>query len=56
MRRRYPSHPILGVGAIIFTRAGRRGPILLVERGLIIGVMGKRDAGLVDHLSILIGL
>jgi 8-oxo-dGTP diphosphatase len=33
MRRRYPEHPLLGVGALIFTRAGRRGPILLVERG-----------------------
>ena len=33
MRRRYPKHPLLGVGALIFTRAGRRGPILLVERG-----------------------
>lgn len=32
MRRRYPEHPLLGVGALIFTRAGRRGPILLVER------------------------
>src|SRR5262252_7118675 len=33
MRRRYPKHPLLGVGALIFTRAGRRGPILLVEPG-----------------------
>jgi 8-oxo-dGTP diphosphatase len=33
MRRRYPKHPLLGVGALIFTRSGRRGPILLVERG-----------------------
>ena len=33
MRRRYPKHPLLGVGALIFTRTGRRGPILLVERG-----------------------
>ncbi len=33
MRRRYPKHPLIGVGALIFTRAGRRGPILLVERG-----------------------
>ncbi|HLH44565.1 MAG TPA: NUDIX hydrolase [Bryobacteraceae bacterium] len=33
MRRRYPKHPLLGVGALIFTPAGRRGPILLVERG-----------------------
>src|SRR6185369_13724022 len=33
MRRRYPKHPLLGVGALIFTRAGRRGSILLVERG-----------------------
>jgi len=32
-RRRYPKHPLLGVGALIFTRSGRRGPILLVERG-----------------------
>jgi 8-oxo-dGTP diphosphatase len=30
MRRRYPEHPLVGVGALIFTR--RRGPILLVER------------------------
>ncbi|MGH9558381.1 MAG: NUDIX hydrolase [Bryobacteraceae bacterium] len=28
-RRRYPRHPLLGVGALIF----RRGSILLVERG-----------------------
>src|SRR5258708_3416272 len=33
MRRRYPKHPLLGVGALIFTKTGRRGPILLVERG-----------------------
>ncbi|MBV8841557.1 MAG: NUDIX hydrolase [Bryobacterales bacterium] len=33
MRRRYPKHPLLGVGALIFKRSGRRGPILLVERG-----------------------
>jgi 8-oxo-dGTP diphosphatase len=33
MRRRYPKHPLVGVGALIFARAGRRGPILLVERG-----------------------
>ena len=33
MRRRYPEHPLVGVGALIFTRSGRRGPILLVERG-----------------------
>jgi ADP-ribose pyrophosphatase YjhB (NUDIX family) len=33
MRRRYPKHPLLGVGALIFTSSGRRGPILLVERG-----------------------
>ena len=33
MRRRYPKQPLLGVGALIFTRSGRRGPILLVERG-----------------------
>ena len=33
MRRRYPKHPLLGVGALIFTQSGRRGPILLVERG-----------------------
>ena len=32
MRRRYPEHPLVGVGALIFTRAGRSGPILLVER------------------------
>src|SRR5689334_2651198 len=32
MRRHYPEHPVLGVGALIFTRSGRRGPILLVER------------------------
>jgi ADP-ribose pyrophosphatase YjhB (NUDIX family) len=32
MRRRYPEYPLLGVGALIFTRSGRRGPILLVER------------------------
>ena len=31
MRRRYPKHPLVGVGALIF-RTGRRGPILLVER------------------------
>ena len=29
MRRRYPEHPLLGVGALIF----RRDSILLVERG-----------------------
>ncbi len=33
MRRRYPKHPLLGVGALIFKASGRRGPILLVERG-----------------------
>jgi 8-oxo-dGTP diphosphatase len=33
MPRRYPEHPLVGVGALIFTQAGRRGPILLVERG-----------------------
>jgi 8-oxo-dGTP diphosphatase len=33
MRRRYPKNPLVGVGALIFTRSGRRGPILLVERG-----------------------
>jgi 8-oxo-dGTP diphosphatase len=33
MRRKYPKHPLVGVGALIFTRAGRRGPILMVERG-----------------------
>jgi len=33
MRRKYPKHPLVGVGALIFTRSGRRGPILLVERG-----------------------
>ncbi len=33
MRRRYPKHPLLGVGALILTRSVRRGPILLVERG-----------------------
>jgi 8-oxo-dGTP diphosphatase len=32
MRRRYPNQPLVGVGALIFTRSGRRGPILLVER------------------------
>lgn len=32
MRRRYPEHPLVGVGALIFTRSGSRGPILLVER------------------------
>ena len=32
MRRKYPEHPLVGVGALIFTRSGRRGPILLVER------------------------
>jgi 8-oxo-dGTP diphosphatase len=32
MRRRYPKQPLVGVGALIFTRSGRRGPILLVER------------------------
>lgn len=32
MPRRYPEYPLVGVGALIFTRAGRRGPILLVER------------------------
>lgn len=32
MSRRYPEHPLVGIGALIFTRAGRRGPILLVER------------------------
>src|SRR5579863_2258042 len=32
MRRKYPKHPLVGVGALIFTRSGRRGPILLVER------------------------
>lgn len=31
--RRYPKHPLLGVGALIFKRSGARGPILLVERG-----------------------
>jgi 8-oxo-dGTP diphosphatase len=33
MRRKYPKHPLLGVGALIFKSVGRRGPILLVERG-----------------------
>ncbi len=38
MRRRYPEHPLVGVGALIFTSAGSSttnelGPILLVERG-----------------------
>ncbi len=33
MRRKYPKQPLLGVGALIFTRSGRRGPILLIERG-----------------------
>src|SRR5271170_525334 len=32
MRRKYPKHPLVGVGALIFTRSGRRGPILMVER------------------------
>lgn len=32
MRRQYPEHPLVGVGALIFTEAGSRGPILLVER------------------------
>lgn len=32
MRRRYPEYPLVGVGALIFTRSGPRGPILLVER------------------------
>ena len=32
MPRRYPEHPLVGVGALIFTPAGPRGPILLVER------------------------
>src|ERR1700685_489697 len=32
MRRKYPKHPLVGVGALIFTRSGRRVPILLVER------------------------
>jgi 8-oxo-dGTP diphosphatase len=32
MSRRYPEHPLVGIGALIFTRTGRRGPILLVER------------------------
>jgi 8-oxo-dGTP diphosphatase len=32
MRRKYPEHPLVGVGALIFTRSGRRGPILMVER------------------------
>jgi 8-oxo-dGTP diphosphatase len=32
MRRRYPNQPLVGVGALIFTRSGRRGPILWVER------------------------
>ncbi|MGH9592352.1 MAG: NUDIX domain-containing protein, partial [Bryobacteraceae bacterium] len=32
-RRRYPAHPLPGVGALIFRGPGRRGPILLVERG-----------------------
>jgi 8-oxo-dGTP diphosphatase len=33
MSRKYPEHPLVGVGALIFTRSGRRGPILMVERG-----------------------
>ena len=33
MRRQYPEHPLVGVGALIFTESGLRGPILLVERG-----------------------
>jgi ADP-ribose pyrophosphatase YjhB (NUDIX family) len=32
MRRKYPKHPLVGVGALIFSRSGRRGPILMVER------------------------
>lgn len=32
MRRKYPEHPLVGVGALIFTRSGCRGPILMVER------------------------
>lgn len=37
MPRRYPDHPLVGVGALIFTEAssssaGQSGPILLVER------------------------
>lgn len=32
MRRQYPEHPLVGVGALIFTRSGLHGPILLVER------------------------
>jgi len=31
--RRYPKHPLPGVGALIFKRSEGRGPILLVERG-----------------------
>ena len=31
--RRYPAHPLPGVGALIFRGRARRGPILLVERG-----------------------
>lgn len=33
MPRRYPEHPLVGIGALIFTETGRLGPILLVERG-----------------------
>jgi 8-oxo-dGTP diphosphatase len=32
MRRRYPKHPLLGVGALIFGTSGAKGPILMVER------------------------
>jgi 8-oxo-dGTP diphosphatase len=33
MRRRYPKHPLLGVGALIFFKEEPKGPILMVERG-----------------------
>ena len=33
MRRRYPKHPLLGVGALIFLNDAPKGPILMVERG-----------------------
>jgi 8-oxo-dGTP diphosphatase len=33
MRRRYPKHPLLGIGALIFLKEEPKGPILMVERG-----------------------
>ena len=32
MRRRYPKHPLLGIGALIFLKDEPKGPILMVER------------------------